>query len=447
LSKRGYPPERICPALPRAGFEQITLSNHSGSRVMQKQFLGAISALLAIVTLAGAQPARRTKLETLVVSRETGSRISIEITTNDETTPWVETLENPARIVVDLPNTVLAAGLGPIPILTNGVKGIRVGTDAARTTRVVVDLARLCRYELVPGGGHHLILRLDPTAPAPELASSGGVQGTRGVPVQSAFVSSPASAPSQSPPSPPAPKEVVTSDPASKADPAAIAVPANAAVQPSTEVAVTRPSSAAVPGQPNIAQPVPATDPPAASATSTVVSSAPAGATAGRANTAPPPAVGVTTESAGAPARVAMGGHMGVLLPLITRSGGTNTTIADSFSIGFPMGFNIHGAGRMAFDMEFVPLIQDSPRQVSLTFHPGLIWALGHRYSFGMRAAFVAGSSEFGFTPLLNKSWPIEGSFFKAYFVEADFPVRFNRPAGQPATDPVTFGLHFGLGF
>jgi hypothetical protein len=63
--------------------------------------------------------------------------------------------------------------------------------------------------------------------------------------------------------------------------------------------------------------------------------------------------------------------------------------------------------------------------------------------------AFVASSSVFGFTPLLNKSWPIKGEdgFFKAYFVEADLPVRFDRPLGGPATDPVTFAMHFGLGF
>jgi hypothetical protein len=36
---------------------------------------------------------------------------------------------------------------------------------------------------------------------------------------------------------------------------------------------------------------------------------------------------------------------------------------------------------------------------------------------------------------------------FKAYFVEAVLPVRFSRPVGGPMTDPVTFGLHFGLGF
>jgi hypothetical protein len=64
-------------------------------------------------------------------------------------------------------------------------------------------------------------------------------------------------------------------------------------------------------------------------------------------------------------------------------------------------------------------------------------------------AAFVIDSSELGFTPLVNKSWPIKakGSFFKAYFAEADLPVRFNRPVGGPDTDPVTFAMHFGVGF
>ena len=412
---------------------------------MQKQFLGAISTLLAIVTLAGAQTSpkeavRRTTLETLVVSRERGSRISIEITTKDQTAPWVETLDNPARIVVDLPNTVLAAGLGPIPILTNGVKGLRVGTDADKTTRVVVDLARLCKYELVPGSGHQLILKLDPNSPAPALAASGGAPATPSAPVRSASVSSPESAPSQSPPSSPAPNEVVAY-PARNEVPAASALPANSGVQPSTEGVVTQPSSAAAPGQRNMAQPAPA------STASTVAYAAPAGAAESKANPASPPSSGGATESVGAPRRVGVGGHWGVVLPLVTRAGGTNTTIADSFSIGFPVGITLQGQGRMAFDMEFVPLIQNSPRQVNITLHPGLLWGVGHRFTLGMRAAFDAQSTQFGFTPLLNKSWPIEGGFFKAYFVEADLPVRFNRPAGQPATDPVTFALHFGLGF
>jgi len=157
----------------------------------------------------------------------------------------------------------------------------------------------------------------------------------------------------------------------------------------------------------------------------------------------------VSTVIPRAGAQDSIGGHIGFVLPLVTHAGGDTTTIADNFSIGFPMGVTFKGKGRMSFDMEFVPSVQDDPRQVSLLVHPGLIWSVGRGYSVGMRAAFDVNSSQFGFTPLVNKSWPIgdQSQFFKAYFVEAVLPVRFNRPTIGPETNPVTFGVHFGLGF
>lgn len=142
-----------------------------------------------------------------------------------------------------------------------------------------------------------------------------------------------------------------------------------------------------------------------------------------------------------------LGGHIGVVFPLVTHAGGQTTNLGDNFSMGVPMGITVKGSGKTAFDLELVPGIQDSPRQVNLTVHPGLIYSLGHNWAVGGRLAFDVNSSQFGFTPLLNKSFPIENSFFKAYFVEAVLPIRFNRPANGPATNPVTFGLHFGVGF
>jgi hypothetical protein len=144
-----------------------------------------------------------------------------------------------------------------------------------------------------------------------------------------------------------------------------------------------------------------------------------------------------------------IGGHVGFVLPLVTHAGGQTTSLADSFSIGFPLGVTFKGKGRMAYDLELVPAIQNSPRRVNFTVHPGLVWKLGHDWAAGIRMAFDVNSSQFGFTPLVNKSWPIKSksNFFKAYFVEAVLPVRFNRPTGGPSTNPVTFGLHFGLGF
>jgi len=142
-----------------------------------------------------------------------------------------------------------------------------------------------------------------------------------------------------------------------------------------------------------------------------------------------------------------IGGHIGFVLPLVTHAGGNTTSLADNFSIGFPIGVTFKGKGHMAFDLELVPGVQDSPRNTTLTVHPGLVWDLGHRWGAGIRAAFDVNSPSFGFTPLVNHSWPIKDSFFKAYFVEAVLPVRFNRPTGGVDTTPVTFGLHFGLGF
>src|SRR5216684_820484 len=133
-----------------------------------------------------------------------------------------------------------------------------------------------------------------------------------------------------------------------------------------------------------------------------------------------------------------IGGHVGFVLPLVTHAGGNTTSLADNFSIGFPLGVSFKGNGNMAFDLELVPGVQASPRHTGLTVHPGLVWNLGHGWAAGMRAAFDINSASYGFTPLLNHSWPIEGHFFKAYFVEAVLPVRFNRPTGGVPTTPVT---------
>jgi hypothetical protein len=152
-----------------------------------------------------------------------------------------------------------------------------------------------------------------------------------------------------------------------------------------------------------------------------------------------------------AQAQDTIGGHVGFVLPLVTRAGGQTTNqITDNFSMGMPVGITVKGQGSMAFDFELVPAIHlTGSHQTSLTVHPGLIRDVGHHFAVGMRAAFDVNTASWGFTPLVNHSWPIknETSFFKAYFIEADMPVRFNRPVGEPASNPATFAMHFGLGF
>jgi hypothetical protein len=146
-------------------------------------------------------------------------------------------------------------------------------------------------------------------------------------------------------------------------------------------------------------------------------------------------------------AQANLGGHIGFVLPLVTHAAGQTTNISDHFSIGFPLGITFKGRGRMAYDLELVPGVQGTPRQTNLTVHPGFVWNVGHNFGVGLRGAFDINSPQWGFTPLVNHSWPIDDSFFKAYFVQAVLPVRFNRPTNGTSTTPVTFGLHFGLGF
>jgi hypothetical protein len=146
-----------------------------------------------------------------------------------------------------------------------------------------------------------------------------------------------------------------------------------------------------------------------------------------------------------------LGGHIGFVLPLVTHSGGQTTSLADAPAVGFPVGITVKESGPLAFDLEFVPQYNASgTRQTTLTVHPGLIYGLGHNWAVGLRAAFVVDQPIVGFTPLLNKSFPIKhrnGGLLKAYFVEADLPVRFSRPVGAPATNAVTFAMHFGVSF
>src|SRR5947208_17193465 len=77
-----------------------------------------------------------------------------------------------------------------------------------------------------------------------------------------------------------------------------------------------------------------------------------------------------------AKAQDTVGGHIGFVLPLVTHAGGQTTNLSDNFSIGFPMGITVKGRGKLAFDLELVPAVQDSPRQVKLTVHPALVYGL-----------------------------------------------------------------------
>jgi len=138
---------------------------------MRKQLLGVFLPLLVVLLAAaetqntGTEVAKRAAVQKVNVVRvEDG--IQVEITAKGEVVPSLTTLDRPSRLVLDLPNTVMATAQSRISVESGEVKGVRVGMDGQTppTTRIVVDLAQACRYELVPSEDHKLVLKVYTTS-------------------------------------------------------------------------------------------------------------------------------------------------------------------------------------------------------------------------------------------------------------------------------------------
>src|SRR5215471_5779502 len=115
---------------------------------------------------AAAKPAaessgQNNKLDKVNVIRNSDD-IQIEINSRQAVTPRVSKLSSPARVVVELPETVMATAQSKIPVGSAGVKGVRIGMDGKTppTTSVVVDLEKVCAYELTPGTAGKFVLTL-----------------------------------------------------------------------------------------------------------------------------------------------------------------------------------------------------------------------------------------------------------------------------------------------
>jgi len=146
---------------------------------MRKQLLSVILPLLVMGLVASAaetpasQPAsQRNELQRVNVVRG-ADQIRVEISARGVVTPKVSTADSPARLVVELPGTVMGTGQSHITVGSAGVKGVRIGMDGQNppTTRVVVDLEHACRYDLNPSADGKLVLTLY-TQPAVATAST-----------------------------------------------------------------------------------------------------------------------------------------------------------------------------------------------------------------------------------------------------------------------------------
>jgi type IV pilus assembly protein PilQ len=134
---------------------------------MRKQLLSVFLPMLLLGLVASAQmpasqPAsQHNELQRVSVVRGT-DEIRVVMNARGAVTPKLSTADSPARLVVDLPGTVMATGQTHIRVGSAGVKGVRIAMDGQTppTTRVVVDLEHACRYELAPSADGKLVLTL-----------------------------------------------------------------------------------------------------------------------------------------------------------------------------------------------------------------------------------------------------------------------------------------------
>ena len=134
--------------------------------------------------------------------------VDIEISSSQTVTPRVSKLKSPDRVVVELPETVVASSQNKIPVGSGGVKGVRIGMDGKTppTTSVVIDLEKAMSYDITPGDAGQLILTLHAQAgaaaapvvakatPAPTKAATPAVQLKTAVAKSSPSTAQPAAA-------------------------------------------------------------------------------------------------------------------------------------------------------------------------------------------------------------------------------------------------------------
>jgi type IV pilus assembly protein PilQ len=131
---------------------------------MRKQLLGLLVPLLTLTLSAAAADmtgkgvASTAALQRLEVTHSHDG-LRVEFRAKGALAPKVTTLDSPARIVVDFPNTVMATAQSLISIGQDGVKEVRIGMDGQVPphTHVVIDLTN----DLADSRPHQMVANPD----------------------------------------------------------------------------------------------------------------------------------------------------------------------------------------------------------------------------------------------------------------------------------------------
>ena len=139
----------------------------------------AACVIVALASKAAYAQGSPNKLESIDVQNVAGQQVQLTLHhSSPPTEPVSFTIDNPARISLDLANTALAIPSRRIDIHTGGVDSV-LAAEAAGRTRLVLNLDRLLPYQTrVSGNDVIVLIGTSVASPATAAAASSGASGS-----------------------------------------------------------------------------------------------------------------------------------------------------------------------------------------------------------------------------------------------------------------------------
>src|SRR5688572_5883640 len=139
----------------------------------------AASTIVAFATNAAHAQGTPNKLESIEVQNISGQQVQLTLHhSSPPSEPVAFTIDNPARISLDLANTALALPSRRIDVRSGGVDSV-LAAEAAGRTRLVLNLDRLLPYQTrVSGNDVIVLIGGAASSPSAAVAASAGASGS-----------------------------------------------------------------------------------------------------------------------------------------------------------------------------------------------------------------------------------------------------------------------------
>lgn len=146
----------------------------------------ALAALLTVTAATGAQAQPGLAVVEHIAVVPSSKGLSVQITASRAVKPQLTRLDNPVRIVIDLPGASLPGGLRRIPVKSGDISEVRASEwrESPPVARIVVQLRVAREYSVISKGNKVSVWLLPGTAqaaaseaPAGEPAASRGTPG------------------------------------------------------------------------------------------------------------------------------------------------------------------------------------------------------------------------------------------------------------------------------